>query len=280
MKPEIALAIVCLGCLGTSDFLYRWGQRFGLSAGPFMLLQNLAYIATAFCLGVFREELVWSTGLAYGFVNGWLAFIAFLFVLLALSRGEVTSLVPLIRLNFAVTGLLTVIFLGEQLNTMRSIALVACAAAIFSIGWTSTGTSTDRRAVLYAVVAMFSFGFMGLLYKLGLADGATPSAMVLAQSLGVFSLAAPFAFVRRRDFAKGFGKNCVPLACGVLTAASYVALATAFTYGDAVVVAPIAQLGFVVAIVLSLVFLGETLTQNKIVGILLAMTGITLFAVA
>jgi len=247
MKPEITLALVCLCCLGTSDFLYRWGQRYDLRPAPFMFLQNIAYIATALYLGAFQNELLWSTGLVYGFLNGWLAFAAFLFVLLALSRGEVTTLVPLIRLNFAVTGLLTVVFLGEQLTVTRVIALLACAAAIFSIGWSSNGTSTDRRAILYAIVAMLSFGLMGLFYKLGLADNATPSAMVLAQSFGVFSLAAPFALIRRRDFRRGTGRIGVPLACGVLTAASYVALATAFTHGDAIVVAPIAQLGFVMA---------------------------------
>jgi len=249
-----------------------------------MLFQNFAYIATAFSLGVFRDELLISSGLVYGVLNGWLAFIAFLFVLLALARGEVTSLVPLIRLNFAVTGLLTVVFLGEQLTVVRSIALLVCAAAIVSIGWTSTGTVTDRKAVLYAVIAMLSFGLIGLLYKLGLAAGASPTAMVLTQSLGVLSLAAPFAFFRRREFkwdrSSVVGRISVPLACGVLTASSYVALATAFTYGDAVVVAPIAQLGFVVAIILSMVFLGETLSRNKLTGIVLAIVGIALFTEA
>jgi len=278
MKPEITLALVCLCCLGTSDFLYRWGQRYDLRPAPFMFLQNIAYITTAFCLGVFQNELLWSTGLMYGFLNGWLAFAAFLFVLLALSRGEVTTLVPLIRLNFAVTGVLTVVFLGEQLTGTRLIALLACATAIFSIGWSSSGTGTDHRAVLYALLAMLSFGLIGLFYKLGLAANATPTAMVLAQSIGVFSLAAPFALIRRRDFHPGVGRIGVPLACGVLTAASYAALATAFTYGDAIVVAPIAQLGFVMAIVLSMVFLDETLTRHKVTGILLAFAGITLFA--
>lgn len=280
MQPEIFYALICLVCLGLSDFLYRFGQRYDLRPAPFMLLQNLAYICCACLFGVFNQQLSWNTGLIYGVANGWLAFFAFLFVLLALARGEIIRLVPLIRLNFAITAALTIVFLGESINLSRIIGLALCAAAILTIGASRRQSRSDRIATLFAVGAMLSFGLMGLLFKLGLGAGATPGAMVLAQSLGVFSLALPFAIYRRQQFVLHGGKLWIPICCGTLTALSYIALATAFTHGDAVVVAPIAQLSFVLAVSLSVIFLGERLSLNKVSGILFATGGIVILALS
>ena len=41
MRPEIIFALFSLGLLGTSDFLYKWGQRYDLRSGPFMLVRSL-----------------------------------------------------------------------------------------------------------------------------------------------------------------------------------------------------------------------------------------------
>jgi len=134
MPPQIPLALTCLACLGVSDFLYRFGQRYGLKPGPFMMIQNLAYIATAFAISSMLGELQFSPALALGLVNGIMAFLAFLFILLALKDGEATALVPIIRLNFAVTGLLTVVFLSEPLTGARIVAIFLVAFAILLMG--------------------------------------------------------------------------------------------------------------------------------------------------
>jgi len=68
--------------------------------------------------------------------------------------------------------------------------------------------------------------------------------------------------------------------CGVLTSISYVALATAFTYGDAVVVAPIAQLSFVLTALLAILFLGERPGGRKILGLGAAVMAVSIFGFA
>ncbi len=280
MAPEILLALICLACLGTSDFLYRFGQRYGLAPGPFMLIQNLAYIATAFLIGASLGELEYSPALLYGLANGVMAFTAFLFILLALKSGEATALVPVIRLNFAVTGLLTVVFLGEPLTTARVVAVVLVTVAIILMGPGLRAAIGSVRPLGYAIGAMLLFGLIGLLYKLALAAGATPGAMVFAQSLGVFIMAAPFALYRKEAFTFRGGRFWIPVLCGILTSISYVALATAFTFGDAVVVAPIAQLSFVLTAALAILFLGERPGGRKIVGLGAAVTAVAIFGLA
>jgi hypothetical protein len=63
-----------------------------------------------------------------------------------------------------------------------------------------------------------------------------------------------------------------------LPSSSYAALAIAMKYGDAVVVAPIAQLSFVLTAALAVAFLRERLTLQKGVAVALAVLTVVLFA--
>ena len=278
MPPEILFALISMCCLGMSDFLYKWGQKWDLRGGPFMLVQNFAYMPTAFSLAYLRSELIWNPGLLFGLLNGVLAFTAFLFILLAMRRGEAVVLIPIVRLNFAVTALLTVTLIGEEVNLLKGLALLLVVLAIIAGGGGVFSGGGDRRSLALAVSAMCLFGFIGLFIKLGLALGAAPSAMTLAQSIGVFCMALPFALYRRDPLPRRGGALWVPLICGVLTSSSYVSLSVGFTFGAAVVVAPIAQLSFVLTGMLAIVFLGERLSARKGFGVACAAVSILIFS--
>ena len=278
LAPEIAYALVALVCLGVSDFLYRWGHRADVRGAPFMLLQNFAYIPTAVGFALAREELVFSAALGFGFVNGLLAFTGFLLLLYALRQGEAVSLVPIVRLNFVVTALLTIYFLGESLNVHKAVAVCLAVCAIIAAGAHVAAATRHRHALSMAIGAMLCFGFIGLLYKLGLRAGAPPTALVVAQSIGTFTLALPFAVWQRQKLPGSGVPLWLPLACGVLLSASYVALSIAFSLGDAVVVAPIAQLSFVLTGVLAVVLLHEQLTRRKVLAVGCASLAVIAFA--
>ena len=278
MPEEVFFALFSLGFLGVSDFLYKWGQRFELRGASFMLFQNMAYIPTAIALAVYRQELDFSIGLGYGFLNGMLAFVAFLLLLKSLKHGDVLALVPVVRLNFAVTAVLTVSFLGEQLNWVKGAALGLAALAILTNGAGYASAARQRKPFFMALMAMILFGCIGLFYKLGLAAGATPGALVVAQSFGALSLALPFA-IRSGDNILVRGVHCwLPLLCGALIASSYVAVGIAFSYGDAVVVAPIAQLSFVLTGLLAILFLKEKLHSRKAISIICAILAVLVFS--
>lgn len=267
-----------LALLGVSDFLYRWGQRWQLRGGPFMLLQNLAYLPTAFALTYLRDELIWTTPLLLGLLNGLLAFMGFLFLLMAFRRGEAVALAPVARLNFAVTAALTITLLGEHVNLIKGSALLLAALAVIAVGGGAGSGGGDRRSFWLAVSAMTIFGLIGLFYKLAINHGAPPAAMTLFQSIGVFFVALPFAVQQRQPLPRGGVPLWLPFICGMLTACSYVALAVAMKYGDAVVVAPISQLSFVLTGLLAVVILRERLTLRKALGLGFAVLSVLLFA--
>ena len=274
MPEEVFFALLSLGFLGVSDFLYKWGQKFELPRASFLLLQNMAYIPTAIALAAYRQELDFSVSLGYGFLNGMLALVATLLFLKSLEHGDSLALVPVVRLNFAVTAALTVSFLGEQFNWVKGAALGLAALAILANGAGYASAARQRKPFLMALIAMILFGCIGLFYKLGLAAGATPAALVVAQSFGAFSLALPFA-IHSGDNILVRGAHCwLPLLCGVLVSSSYVALSIAFSYGDAVVVAPIAQLSFVLTGLLAILFLKEKLHSRKVISIVCAILSV------
>lgn len=243
-----------------------------------MLLQNLAYLPTAFALAFMRDELVWVTPLVFGLLNGILAFAAFLCVLLALRHGEAVTLTPVVRLNFAVTAALTIVLLGEDLNFVKGMALALAAVAVIATAGGLRRLNAGRRALWLALAAMFLFGCVGLFYKLALNMGAPPAAMTAAQSIGVFCIAIPFAIQQGDSLPRRGVPLWLPLVCGVLTSCSYVALAVGMTYGEAVVVAPIAQLSFVLTVILAVILLRERLTLVKSLGVFSAVASILLFA--
>lgn len=243
-----------------------------------MLLQNLAYLPTAFALAYVRDELLWVTPLLFGFLNGVLAFVAFLCVLLALRHGEAVTVAPVVRLNFAVTAALTIVLLGEDLNFVKGVALALAAVAVIATAGGLRGWDAGRRALWLTLAAMFLFGCIGLFYKLGLNMGAPPAAMTAAQSIGVFCIAIPFAIQQGDPLPRKGVPLWLPLVCGVLTSCSYVALAVGMKHGDAVVVAPITQLSFVLTVILAVILLKERLTPIKGVGVLSAIASVLLFA--
>ena len=177
-----------------------------------------------------------------------------------------------------VTAALTVSFLGEQLNWVKGAALGLAALAILTNGAGYASAARQRKPFFMALTAMILFGCIGLFYKLGLAAGATPGALVVAQSFGALSLALPFA-IRSGGNILVRGVHCwLPLLCGALIASSYVAVGIAFSYGDAVVVAPIAQLSFVLTGLLAILILKEKLHSRKAISIVCAILSVLVFS--
>ena len=278
MRLDIVFALFALGLLGLNDFLYKWGQRWELRPAPFMLVQNLAFIPTAFLAAHIRGELVWTPSLLLGYLNGLVAFTAFLFLFLAMRGGAAVSLAPIVRLNFAVTSLLAFAFLGEMFTPKKVVALILAVGAVLAGGFRVFGERGGRRHFGLAVSSMCLLGFMAVFYKLGIRLGAPPAALTAAQSLGVFSMALPFAIYARDPIPRGGGPFFISVVCGVITSLSFVSFSVALSYGEAMVVTPIAQLSFVLTGILAVIFLREKITAGIGAGIVLAVLSVLLFA--
>ena len=95
MAPAIIFALFSLFSLGCSDFLYKLSHKWDVKPSTFMLFQNFSFLPAAFAVAFFREELIWNDFLILGFMNGFMAFLAFLFVLFSLKKTGAISVVVL-----------------------------------------------------------------------------------------------------------------------------------------------------------------------------------------
>jgi transporter family protein len=136
-----------------------------------------------------------------------------------------------------------------------------------------------RSSLLLALVASLAFGVANFCQKIGLMHGAAPQAMLVGQVtvfmpatvLGVLALdrkiAIPGKTVRVGFFA------AVALLCALI------AFLIGLRSGEASVVAPIAQMGFIVTAALGVTMLREPITPRKAVGLVFAIAALGAFAI-
>jgi transporter family protein len=128
--------------------------------------------------------------------------------------------------------------------------------------------------VSVALAALF-WGLAGLLSKVAVARLGWPTATVLGWLAGV-GVVAPFVL---GDFRwQGLASALPAFAYGICGAAGGLFLLKALEQGPAVVVLPVSEGWLVVAVLLSAVFLGETLSVRRLLGLALVLAGAVLLA--
>ena len=186
-------------------------------------------------------------------------------------------------MSFVVTTALAVFLLGEALTIPKiagmALALVAVWLLLGAPPAGSAEASRDRHASLARVlVATVAVGFASFTYKLGLRQGAVPIALVVAQGSVAVTLATAFAAHVDHDIRPSRAAlRHAPISAALLVGA-FTLLANGLERGEASVVVPIAQMGFVVTALLGFIFLREPLVPRKIAGLVVALLALTSLA--
>ena len=118
------------------------------------------------------------------------------------------------------------------------------------------------------------------LFKLGLVSGATPATVLVAQAGGIFTIATVASIVTDRGLKLTPGVSRWGPTAGILLTLAFTCLLHGLSLGEASIVVPIAQFGFVVAAIIGFVFFKEAITKRKILGLLCASGAVLLLAVA
>src|SRR6267378_7234935 len=145
--------------------------------------------------------------------------------------------------------------LGEPLTAPKlaglALVLVAVWLLLAAPGAAGGDARRERRSSLVRVlVATVAVGIASFTYKLGLRDGATPISLVAAQGAVAVTLSTAFsAYVDRSIRPSRAAWNHAPVAAALLVVA-FTFLAKGLEGGEASVVVPVAQMGFVVTALL------------------------------
>lgn len=290
-----ALAIGAMLCLGLSDFLNKRAMREGVKRTQFLVVQSVFFTLTTIALLPLVGGVVWSQELIYAVLCGGITFVSYVFVLKALETGDASVAVPIYRMSFAVTVILAVAFLGEEITPRKVLGFALIIIALFALTAINgrgkeegTYLSTEglpvgrdeviRRsatvAVAFALVAMVTIGIKGFLYKVGVSEGAPPTTFALVQSLTFLPIAIAYALYNDRSMRMERITWTTAPWNGVLTALASILLLASLIDGDASVSVPISQLCFVVTAVLAMVFFRERLTPIKVAGIVAAVIAV------
>jgi drug/metabolite transporter (DMT)-like permease len=283
VSPSIAYALGALLLYGLADFVYKRAAAAGARPHQFLMVQTWFFNALALLYGVFSGALALNPGALWGAAAGVLVVIGYYNFAWSLRHGAVSTNATIFRLSFAVTTALAVLVLGEVLTAPK---IAGLALAFFAV-WLllavpaagSAEANRERTASLARVlVATVAVGFASFTYKLGLRQGAVPIALVVAQGAVAMTLATAFAAHVDRSIRPSRAALVYAPVSAVLLVVAFTLLAKGLERGEASVVVPIAQMGFVVTALLGFIFLREPLTPRNLTGLLVALLALTSLA--
>jgi uncharacterized membrane protein len=229
------------------------------------------------------HTLVLSPAALWGSLAGAFVFIGFFCFIRSLTAGSVSTNASIFRLNFIVTVLLVVAWLGEPLTPGKTAGLALALLATWLLLGAGTGADrvpadARRRSLLLVAVATLAFGTSNFFHTMGLRHGASPETLAVAQAALFMPLATVVVYVVERKLRPPpvTFKYSAPAAIVLLGAT--ISLLRSVAEGQASVLVPIAQMGFVVAALLGIFVLREPVTVRKVIGLATALAALAALA--
>lgn len=280
---SIQFAIGALIFFGWGDFLFKRAADSGIRAHHFMLLQAIFFSPSVISIAFFSGALHFTPYALWGSLAGLFIFLGLYNFSRSLAGGAVSINAPLFRMNFIVTAALAIALLGEPLTLPKAFGLAAALVAVWLLVGGAVqrgmfGAPTVRRSLWQALLATLSFGAANFCHKIGLLHGVPPLTMLAAQVSVFVSLAFVSCLLIDGGMKVPWLRWPLGLYCAAVLLVAFVCLLRGLAVGEASVVAPIAQMGFIVAAALGIVLLGERLTARKAVGLAAAAVALVAFA--
>ncbi len=283
VSAATAFALAAMVCVGISDLVYKQGAAAGVPARHFLMVQTWFFGPAVLLYGIVTRTLVPEPVALWGALGGFFAFTGFFNFARSLHAGLVSINAPIFRLSFVVTAFLAILLLGEPLTGRKGLGIACALAAVWLLmgaraGSAPSGSRVSLASLARVGVAMGAVGVANFVYKVGLRAGATSASLLVAQACVATSLG--LGLVVLTD-----GRVRVPPAAWRHAGAAGVVLALAFAFmmeglarGQASVVVPIAQMGFVVTAVLGTLVLKEPFTRRRALGLAAALAAILFLA--
>ncbi|MFV2032211.1 MAG: DMT family transporter [Gammaproteobacteria bacterium] len=227
---------------------------------------------------LFNRE-TWS----FGLVAGISVAAANIMLLEALRHMEVSLGSTIYRLNTIAVVILAVVFLGESLSLLKLAGIALGVVAVLLL-YRHQNTS-DRHPMLNTGLVIVIAGASlraaySVVTKAGLSEGANADALILISSVCWIISGILYAIMIERRYAITRQKVAYSLLSGVLVYAIVKTLVSALKLGEASVVVTIANLSFLVALLVAIVMKMEALSGKKIAAMGFAVSAIILLTQA
>jgi uncharacterized membrane protein len=248
------------------------------------MVQTWFFTPLAILYGLVTGALQFNVGMLWGFAAGVCAVAGYYNFAWSLRHGAVSTNATIFRLSFVVTAVLGIVVLGEPPSAPKMAGLALALLAVWLlIGGAAAALSGEARreraaSLVRVLAATVLIGLLSFAYKLGLRLGATPATMVASQGVVAVVLSTAFTvYVEREIRPSRASLTHAPVSAALLVIA-FILLAKGLEVGEASVIAPVAQMGFVVTAVLGFVVLRERVTPRRLAGLLAALGALASFA--
>ncbi len=135
-----------------------------------------------------------------------------------------------------------------------------------------------RIPLLLAIVTMVTWGLWAIFARLATDTLLPETALVVSYAAGTIVSGVYIGMMQKTPTDIAYDGLFYAVLAGVASASGGIALYVALKRGDAAIVTTISALYFVVAAIIAVIFLEESLQATDVVGILLAGLAITLIA--
>jgi len=283
LSDSVAYALGALLLYGLADFVYKRGAAAGAQPHQFLMVQTWFFTSLALLYGLASRTLTFGAGALWGAAAGVLVVVGYYNFAWSLRHGSVSTHATIFRLSFAVTAALAVLILREPVTAAKiaglALALVAVWLLLASPDAAKRRADPESRASLLRVlIATAAVGVASFTYKLGLLAGAEPISLVVTQGMVAVTLATAFAARIDRGIRPSRAALGHAPVAAVLLVVAFIFLAKGLQGGEASVIVPIAQMGFVVTALLGFFLLREPFTLRKGAGLLAAVAALASLA--
>jgi drug/metabolite transporter (DMT)-like permease len=237
----------------------------------------IAVLAFLILVVITRAPLFHPVSLWYSLPIGACTYVTYMLALRSLVQGDASVNVTTYRLNFVVSSVIAVLFLGETLSARKIIGMILCIAAIavFFLGTRAGGERRVRNTGLpFALLACLFMALLNTLNKLALNAGASIMHLVMYRYILVCAIGGVVLALRRQSAVPSRKLLVTSGACAVLMLAGIFFVLTALQASEITLVIPISQLSFLFTALLAFLFLKEKMNLMKAAGILMAVVSI------
>lgn len=268
---------------GLGDFVYKRAAAAGIRADHFLVVQAWVFCPLIILYALVTHTLALKMAGLWGALAGVFVFIGFYNFIRSLVTGSVSTNAAIFRLNFIVTALLAIGFLGEPLTSTKIAGLALALLAT----WLLLGASdphahardaTARRSLGQVLLATLGFGAATFFHTVGLRQGASPETLVAAQAALFMPLAMVFLYLVDGKIQPARATWPYASSAAVLLLVAFLFLLRSLSRGQASVLVPIAQMSFIVSATFGIIFLKEPLNARKATGLAAAFAALAVLA--
>jgi drug/metabolite transporter (DMT)-like permease len=286
VPPPILFALLSLVFAAANDVVFKRYAAKERSRGAYVfgigLVWFILQVPTAFARGV--ELPLAAMTMGCGLIAGLMLTASNLLLLESLTHIDASLGSTIYRLNTMGVVVLALLFLDETLGVYKGLGIVAGVVSVFLLyRRDGQGQTTHQVFLLYfslAVAASLLRACYGVISKAGLLHGADLQPMLVLGALSWVAGGAGYAILREKRLRVTRKKAAYSVLSGILVFLIVNFLLLAIEHGQASTVIPIANMSFILALVLSVALGMERFTPRKLAAVAAAACSIVLLSLA